>query len=113
RPQLSLLPAAVRQRQNGHTLADEESADPLRAADLVCADREHAAGKLGYVHADLAERLYGVGVEGYTAVATSLRDLPDRLNRPYLVVPPHHAHDARPCRQCLVQRAQLHAAFLI
>ena len=59
----AILRAAVKERLDRETAANEHRADALRRADLVAGDGEHVERRLPRVDRDLAERLDGVGVE--------------------------------------------------
>src|SRR6185437_8521047 len=95
-PDAELLAAAMDDRFQGVAVAHDERADALGGTDLVAGDGKESDGNFREVDRNLAERLNGVRVERDSCLATSCRELRDRLDGPDLVVHPHHADDGHP-----------------
>ncbi|CAM5194500.1 hypothetical protein BLIC30S_01843 [Bacillus licheniformis] len=86
---MPLLAAAVQDGYGGVLAAEEQGADPVRAADLVAGDghRGEAGGR--EVDGDLADGLDGVGVQGDAELGGGVGESADRHDRADLVVRPH------------------------
>ena len=91
--QAALLAAAGEQRRQPHArpAADVQRADPLRAIDLVAADRREIDLPAGQVERDLAHRLGDVGVEQRAGLLGDRGERGNVLHHARLVV---HRHDA-------------------
>ena len=90
---VALLPTPVLQRGDVQLASYDERADAERAAQLVPGQGERVGAGRGEVHLDLADGLHRVGVHGDPVGACQLDHLGDRLERPHLVVRPHHRHE--------------------
>ena len=82
--------AAVHQRGDLELAAYDERADAVRTAHLVPGQREGVDAGGREVHWDRADRLHRVGVHRHAVLGGERHDLLDRLERPDLVVGPHH-----------------------
>lgn len=87
---MPLLAAAVQYGYGGVVTAEEQRADPERAADLVPADRHGGQSGAGEVDLQLTEGLDRVGVHGDGELGRHRRQFTDRHDGADLVVGPHH-----------------------
>ncbi len=89
---LALLAAAVQDRHQLGLAADEQRARAHGPAELVAGQAQRVQPAVAEVDRDGAHGLHRVGVHRDAVVPGGRDHGPHRLERAYLVVRPHHAH---------------------
>ena len=93
--------------------ADIQSADSLRAVDLVRRDRHQVDVVLDHIDGNLAERLHAIGVEQHAALVADLADLGDRLDHADFIVGVHDADQDRLVGDGIAKLIEIDQAVLL
>src|SRR5215510_8576517 len=111
--------AAVHLRRDAHAPASVQNPDAFRPINLVSGERQEVDAEFLHVNRNLADRLYGVGVQiemllpGLAALLDQRADLFERLDRPDLVVGVHYGDQRGFISQGFTRVFDPHNAFAI
>lgn len=86
---MPLLTTTVQHGYGAVLTAEQQRADPVRAADLVAGDGHRGEPGVGEGDGHLAEGLHGVGVQRHVELPCHLGEFTNRQDRTDLVVGPH------------------------